>query len=51
MAADHLIAAVIPLQSQQLREQPCREQAGVPPDTVVTQRRTICRSWRIGSCL
>ena len=32
MAADHLIAAVIPLQSQQLREQPCREQTGVPPD-------------------
>ena len=43
MAADHLIAAVIPLQSQQLREQPCREQAGVPPDTVVTQRSDVLR--------
>ena len=43
MAADHLIAAVISLQSQQLREQPCREQAGVPPDTVVTQRSDVLR--------
>ena len=37
MPPDHSAAAVVPLQSQQLRKQAGREQAGVPPDAVVAQ--------------
>ena len=35
MAADHGAAAVVPLQSRQLRKQAGRKQAGISPDAVM----------------